>query len=453
MRAFLSLCFFYLLIAPAGAQIQSASADFSDSLVYPVFPEKDPYFVFHTPDASEQPVWGSLEASFSPGIPPFNFTWTRWDTMSASFQLYDTDLGASSSSIDNLDWGCYRVHISSLDTDTTFRAWIFRNDPLVEVGKDTTGSIQPYNYTCDYLVLNSILMADTILYYDLTSNQELSIPNALSFEWTSDNDGYEIPGATVLTDITIYNNPPFSRPPTKDTRFTLTAVDSFGLSREDDVLYESVHVKAEFTTLIEDEENPGQWIEKENPSGEAPLLTRFRNLTENGIEFNWVLVDSAKTGNEGNITTDFLEDSVEYKYRYPGYYFPKLYAYSAGGCVDSFPLVSPVEVHVEPSALDVMNVFTPNRDGSNDVFLVQSKSLKNFRITIYSRLGKKVYEFEQREEKFEWEGWDGTIFGKGNRDAESGVYFYVIEALGWDGEVYRKNEPYKGFIYLIREKD
>jgi len=73
MRAFLSLCFFVLLIAPAGAQIQSASADFGDSLVYPTFPEKDPYFVFHTPDLSSLPVFGSLEASFASGTPPLRF--------------------------------------------------------------------------------------------------------------------------------------------------------------------------------------------------------------------------------------------------------------------------------------------------------------------------------------------------------------------------------------------
>ena len=448
MRASLTLCLFALLFAPAHAQIQSPLADFSDSLVYITFPEKDPYFVFHTPDPAGVPVMGSLEATYPAGTTPFDFTWTRWDTVSASFQPYWTENG-DKSSIDNLDWGCYRVHISSLDTDTLFRAWIFRNDPRVELVNEN-GLVKPYNFTCDYLVLESILVADTILYYDLTSNQRLSIPNNLSFEWTSDNDGYEIPGATVLTDITIYNNPPSSRPPTKDTRFTLTAVDSFGLSRSDEVLYESVHVRAEFKIAIEDDDNPGQWTEQENPSGEAPLLTRFRNFSENGVDFKWVLVDSAKTGIADNIITLSVEDSVEHTYYYPGYYFPKLYAYSEGGCVDSFPLVRPIEIQVEHSVLDVMNVFTPNGDTYYDVFKVHSKSLKNFRITIYNRNGKKVYEYEQREEKLEWEGWDGTIFGKGNRFAESGVYFYVIEALGWDGDRYRKHEPYKGFIHLYR---
>jgi gliding motility-associated-like protein len=459
MRDFISLWVFILLFTPASAQIQSLSADFSDSLTYTSSLEKDPYFIFHTPDQDGIPVWGSLEASFSAGTPPFDFIWTRWDTVSASFKPYSIDTVAGSSSITNLDWGCYRVNISSMDTDTMFQAWIFRNDPQVQVVKDTiTGKIIPYAYTCDYLELEATAVADTILYYDLATNQPLYIDNGLSFEWTSDNPDLKIPGATSLLYIYIDNDvtkgPEYPRPPAKDTHFTLTATDSFGLVRADDVLYESVHVRAEFSILIEDEENPGQWIEQQNPAGEAPLQVRFRNLSVNGAEFSWVLIDSSKTGGTDEIVTLNLEDSVEFTYYYPGYYFPKLLAKGPEFfCHDSFPLYETVEIQVLPSDLDVPNVFTPNGDGSNDVFLVQSKSLKNYRIIIYNRVGKKVYEYEQREEKFEWEGWDGTVFGKGNRYAESGVYFYVIEALGWDGEIYRKNEPYKGFVYLIREKD
>jgi gliding motility-associated-like protein len=236
----------------------------------------------------------------------------------------------------------------------------------------------------------------------------------------------------------------------------LTATDSFGLTRSDEALYESVHVKAEFEILTQDEET-GEWAEQENPSGEAPLSVRFRNLTENGTEYLWVLVDSAKTGATGDTMTFSLEDSIELTYYYPGYYFPKLYGWGEPGigigCVDSFPLVNPIEIYVEPSELDVPNVFTPNNDGVNDFFQVNSRSLKNFRIIIYNRNGRKVYEHEQTEEKFEWEGWDGTIFGKGKQFAQPGVYFYVIEALGWDAIRYRRNEPFTGFVYLYREKE
>ena len=145
IAVFLSLCLFPLLFDPATAQISSPAADFSDSLTYSTFPGGDPYFVFHTPDGSGLPVKGILEA-ISPGdSTPCDFTWSKWDTVSGSFQSYRTDTSVALSRIDNLDWGCYGVHITSADTDTVFRAWVFRNDPRVEVVKDAGGRIKPYN--------------------------------------------------------------------------------------------------------------------------------------------------------------------------------------------------------------------------------------------------------------------------------------------------------------------
>ena len=323
---------------------------------------------------------------------------------------FHTEAGVSTSRVDNLIPGCYQVHITAADLDTMLRAWVFSNDAYVEVEKDENGRIKPYKYTCDYLWLNGIAESDIHTYYDLANGNPVNLPNGMTFRWTSDDAEYEIPGADRFLDLIIYNNPPYTRPPTKDTRFTLTAVDSFGLSRADDVLYRSVHVKAEFTAYIEDEENQGDWKEEPNPSGEAPLEVRFINLSENGVEYEWTLVDSSKTGEEGSeVITESLEDSVVYTYYIPDRYFPTMTAYSEAGCVDSFPLVTRVEINVEPSELDAPNVFTPNGDGVNDYFLIQAKSLKSFKITIFSRSGRKVYEFAQSEEKFEWEGWDGTI--------------------------------------------
>jgi gliding motility-associated-like protein len=436
------------------AQITSPTADYSDTLAYPVYAERDPYFIFHT-GTPGAPVQGSLLATPPSGTPGFDFSWSRYNPGSNSFDPpFHTESGVATSRLDNLDPGCYRVQITAADLDTLLRAWVFSNDAEVTVEKDPQGRIKPYKYTCDYLWLNGVAVADIHTYYDLGNGNPVNLPNGMTFEWTSDDAEYEILGADRFLDLIIYNNPPYSRPPTKDTRFTLTAVDSFGLSRADDALYESVHVKAEFATHIEDEENPGNWIEETNPSGEAPLEVRFINLSENGVEYQWTLVDSAKTGEEDSeVITENLEDSLVYKYFIPDRYFPTMTAYSEAGCVDSFPLVTRVEINVNPSELDAPNVFTPNGDGVNDYFLVHAKSLKSFKISIFSRQGRKVYEYEQTDEKFKWEGWDGTIQGKGENFAQPGVYYYVIEAVGWDAERYRGRPPYKGFVYLYREAE
>ncbi len=438
------------------SQIGSNTANYSDTLGYPVFGGTDRYFVFHATEHGS-PATGTLTASAPGGAPPYDFSWSRYDTASNGFSPpFFSQTGVPSSTVSNLGWGCYRVHISSADLDTVFRAWVFPNDPFVEVEKSPDGKVMPYGYTCDYLKLAGTAAADTLPYYDLTTGQKLSVPNGMSFRWTCDDPEYEIYGASLFMTLTIYNQPPDSRPPIKDTRFTLTAVDSFNMVRKDEVLYESIHVKAGFTMWYEErtgDAGEGNWTESEKPEEEAPMEVRFHNTSENGMEFVWSLVDSAKTGEDSELVTYDVNDSVSYMYYIPGYYYPSMLAYSEAGCVDSFPLNTNPEIHVLPSELDVPNVFTPNGDGVNDFFVVRARSLKSFRITIYNRNGSKVYEYEHSEGRMEWEGWDGTIHGKGQQFAQPGVYYYVIDALGWDATVYRRKEPYTGFVYLFRESE
>jgi gliding motility-associated-like protein len=440
---------------PVPAQMTSSTANYAGTLSYPVFPASDPFFVFHAVTQGSTPR-GALTATPPGGTPGFDFSWSRYDPLTGNFGPPFFTQSGTASTASNLEGGCYRVHITSADLDTMLRAWVFPNDPYVEVEKGPDGKVMPYRYTCDFLRLTGTAVADTMPYYDLSTGEKLFLPNGMSFEWTSDDPEYEIFGGRLYLSLTIYNQPPYSRPPTKDTRFYLTAVDSFGLARMDNVLYESVHVRAEFNMFYEErsgDDGEGTWTESEKPEEESPLEIRFHNLSENGVEFVWSLVDSAKTGEDAIVTTTDVNDSVVYTYYVPGYYYPRMIAYSEAGCVDSFPLITNPEIHVVPSELDAPNVFTPNGDGVNDYFVVRAKSLKSFRITIYDRSGRKIYEYEHTEGRMEWEGWDGSIQGKGKSFAEPGVYYYVIDALGWDATVYRDVKPYTGFVYLFREAD
>jgi len=67
---------------------------------------------------------------------------------------------------------------------------------------------------------------------------------------------------------------------------------------------------------------------------------------------------------------------------------------------------------------ELPNVFTPNGDGTNDVFSIKDKFKvycdPEFSFTIYNRWGKKV--FESKDPEFEWDG-DG---------AGVGTYFYTL---------------------------
>lgn len=453
-----SLILLALCMDPVPAQIYAPTANYTDTVTYPGYPRTDPYFVFHAPEHGI-PVTGTLRASLEGDTIYFDVSWSRYDPSTNSFgPPFFTQTGVTASSAQDLEAGCYRAHITAAGLDTMFRAWVFINDPEVKVvNKDDSDKLLPaWGYSCARIVLEGEILADTMIYYNLSTGERLFLPNGMAFEWTCDDPEYRIFGGDLYTELTIYYEPPYSSPPTKDTWFFLTAVDSFDLIRQDDVLYESVHVNADFRMWYQErsdseEEGDWQWVESDKPEEESPLEVRFHNHSENGTMFEWILVDSAKTGDEAKFVTYDLNDSVSYTYYIPGYYYPSMIAYSEEGCPDTVSPGAGNEIHVLPSELDAPNVFTPNGDGVNDYFMVRAKSLKYFRITIYDRSGSKVYEYEHLDGRFEWMGWDGTIKGKGENFAEPGVYYYVIDALGWDATVYRDAQPYTGFVYLFRE--
>lgn len=455
-RYLILLSLFLLFIGSIAAQISSPEADFSDTLHYPVFTGTDLYFIFNTPEDFSGEVFGSLTAEPPGGTPGWDFEWSRYDTLLHDYNTpFLIEYGVSSSILNNLESGGYRCRIRSADLDTVFRAWLFINNPEVEVEKNEEGKVKLYKYTCDYVQLNGTVEADIHKYYDLITGEEIILNNGMRFIWTSDNADVTIPAPSF------WLNPRLGTDlPSRDTWFILTAVDSFSLSRDDSVFYETVHTKAGFTLLFEDEENPGEWIENSERKGEAPLGVRFINISENGSEFHWIYTDSATAGMADEEITYDIEDTVLFTYYIPRFYYPRMISYSSAGCVDSFP--DPIQeeeiimIEVEPSKLEVMNVFTPNGDGANDYFFVHAKSLRQFRISIYNRWGNLVYRHTQTEDRFDWQGWDGTMDGKGKSKLDPGVYYYVIEALGWDAEKYRGERNgilYRGYVYLIRDKN
>ncbi|WP_433810401.1 gliding motility-associated C-terminal domain-containing protein [Flavobacterium johnsoniae] len=97
---------------------------------------------------------------------------------------------------------------------------------------------------------------------------------------------------------------------------------------------------------------------------------------------------------------------------------------------------------VEPICLTVYNEFTPNNDGSNDLFRIDCiESYPNNELKVFNRYGALVYSKQHYEND-----WDGTanVSGVVNRGdmLPTGTYFYVI-TIG-DGTVK------KGWLSIMR---
>jgi gliding motility-associated-like protein len=98
------------------------------------------------------------------------------------------------------------------------------------------------------------------------------------------------------------------------------------------------------------------------------------------------------------------------------------------GCMSQMTTDS---VNVHECLLDIPNVFTPNGDGANDLFVIKGlESYKHSKILIFNRWGNLVYRND--EYKNDWTG----------EDHSDGVYYYVLIMLNGD--------EYHGTITLLR---
>ena len=97
------------------------------------------------------------------------------------------------------------------------------------------------------------------------------------------------------------------------------------------------------------------------------------------------------------------------------------------GCLDTF--ITDILVI---SDVIVPNVFTPNGDGKNDLFVIQNlEAFENAALRIYTRWGRLVYQSEKYINQ-----WDGS-------GATDGTYFYILD-------VPLLEKKYEGTVTILR---
>lgn len=100
----------------------------------------------------------------------------------------------------------------------------------------------------------------------------------------------------------------------------------------------------------------------------------------------------------------------------------------------------PITFTLRGSSLQLYNAFSPNGDGTNDVYRVKTQSLLSFRMKIFNRWGQEIVSGDHTTLTAEYQDnftyyvcWDGTYHGS---KVEDGVYFILVEAEGSDGVKY-----------------
>ena len=190
--------------------------------------------------------------------------------------------------------------------------------------------------------------------------------------------------------------------------------------------------------------------EELEPGGsyDAPLAVTFAanptDTTGFDVLYEW-RIEQVKEGvsrllamrNEEVTAFDFTEGGTDVTYRvtlkttshYRGADLPP---YEGEG--------EPITFSLRGSSIHMYNAFSPNGDGTNDLYRVKTQSLLSFRMKIFNRWGQEITSGDHTTLTAVYEDnytyyvcWDGTYHG---RTVEDGVYFILVEALGSDGIKY-----------------
>lgn len=451
--------FLLLEVNSMDAQILAPHASYAGVSQYIMFPYQDPIYVFYSPQGGPYPQL-RLSGQCPEGANNCNFIWYKYRFATGQFDsLVKTEINVDQSEITAVAGGGYRlIRQQAPNPDTVFRAWVFVHDIVADALETNEGQVPDTKFTCDYVELNGTVLTDTLVYADPQSGALLKYSLKPAIYWSSVNEEKTVENAFSGTYVRNYNPSPF------DTWYILKVTDASGILRSDTVLYKSIQTRADFSFLVKDAQD-SEFRQPSQDGESAPLVVQFINKSVNGKNFTWNFLDTVFRGQTKPLPLVTSDTTIrpEFTYFIPHRYTVRLISVSEAGCVDS--TVNSEPLVIKSSRLEVPNFFTPDIPGGNSRFIIlrdrqknqeSFASIRSFHITIYSRWGAKVYEYEG--DINDWDGWDGTVRGSG-RPAAEGYYYYVIEAKGYDDIRYqgiKKTDEgekiyYTGFLYLFRQ--
>jgi gliding motility-associated-like protein len=163
-------------------------------------------------------------------------------------------------------------------------------------------------------------------------------------------------------------------------------------------------------------------------SPNPPVTNEAINFTNTSVNASSYLWDF----NDGNKSTQV---SPSHFFETSGNFNVCLSAFNNSNCPST--LCKLVKTDIQPNA-NVPNAFSPNGDGSNDIFFVRGVAIKNMDLKIFNRWGEVVFHTTDQNV-----GWDGTFNGK-PQEMES--YAFVLHVEFYGGTTMDK----KGNITLLR---
>ncbi len=225
------------------------------------------------------------------------------------------------------------------------------------------------------------------------------------------------PGASYNWDNGILNGVPFSLDVTNE--YTVIGTDANGC-------------EGTASLIITGVPNPDALFTANPTSGVIPLNVDFQNMSTNATNYSW------DYGNGDSL--NYAEPDapiISSLYNNEGIYPVILTAFNQF-CSDTHMIEIIANLVGDPIVF-VPNVFTPNQDGANEEFILETENVASLELIILNRWGNVMTIIESLDI-----GWDGTS-ASGN-EATEGVYFYKYNAVGLNGQELTGH----GFLTLVR---
>lgn len=194
-----------------------------------------------------------------------------------------------------------------------------------------------------------------------------------------------------------------------------------------------------------------------NPnSGCSPLEVLMNNNSQNASSYQWNFGNgnTASVGNTDPQVQVYTESTVIQLIAIQGNCSDTAYAnvvIAVCGCMD------PLATNYNPQAnfddgsclypsptVTAPNVFTPNGDGSNETWFLNTTNATNVTITILNRWGNVIFESSGLNPS-----WNGET--QGGNEASDGVYFYKYRVEGYPNSLGETQAlEGHGFVHLVR---
>lgn len=373
-----------------------------------------------------------------------NVKWMRYSNLGGGFAEEITNISISGNTYTlNLPDGNMGYII--YDNDKIYTFWLVDYTNYLY---NVSNIIIPSDQECDTTTLNIIGDAKPIYFYTINGKQEI-LDRAIIVEynsllWNEDNLQYQ---QEIITKNIAYFSEKIvlTPPPLCNTYFTIIG-DRFlkYWNREQEIesnlfTTNAIDCKTIAQQVNDSADDNSNRIETEidGLGGSAPSEIVFNAfVTDAVMHTEWQM---ATDEDFENITYRITEQDFSYVFTEEGTTYVRFIGSNGNGSCESYGDIYTISIGA--SDLLIPNAFSPNDDGVNDIWKISYRSLIDFECWIFNRQGHQVFHFTNPDQ-----GWDGKYNGK---PVKSGVYFYVIQAIGSDGKKYKKS----GDINILNYKN